>query len=259
MAILGENWQPTNEGVYPKRILILGPAGSGKTTAAAVIAPGMVRDPEQLIVVGPKPDLAVKLNRPWNNVSPYDMKAMQNFFSKLYESPAHVFVVVDDFDLYSNARSYNVPALHELVRIGRGYGKGFMGIADGSSSIPKSLIANADLVIIYRTTEPNLLDYAEDYMDDFPGGPKEARYAISNLPPYEAIVWMPGETPKAKGILKVVNGQLYLVPWDEETKSPDASEPEGTAPEPASDATSSSPPGPGAPTAAGATQNTAAK
>ena len=107
---------------------------------AVLIAPGMVSEPEQLVCIGPKPDLAQKLGRPWNKISPYDMKAMQNFFSKLYESEDHMFVIIDDFDLYANARTYNVPALHEMVRIGRGLGKGMMCIADGTSSIPKTLI-----------------------------------------------------------------------------------------------------------------------
>lgn len=203
----------TREGVRPVRILIFGPPGSGKTELASVLLrPPNFAPKERLIAVGPVPTLANKLGVPWHNVSTTDRDEMERFFGPIHKSDEHLFVAIDEFDGYCTKHGYKSQALYEIVNFDRNFGKGTLAIARGSSDVGTNLIASSDLILWFRTTEQNLLEYIRKALRNFPGGRDEAAETVSTLPKYVCLVYQPLSEVQFPGFLKVVNGELLMYP-----------------------------------------------
>ncbi len=236
-------------GVLIGIALILGPGDGGKTTMAAALARAWVPagQEERLIVVGPVQKLAEMLGVPNHPVDTKDKRAQDVFFHQVNELEGAYLIAVDEADLYYSmgGRTYGSKEFQELINIGRNFGKSLILCARGTSDLAKNTINQARVVMMCRTLEPNLLDYAERYMAEIP----DVRNLISNLEPHEFIVWCPKMNPRWQGGAKVVNGQIYLIPPEAFLTTPTASErstdseepgsPDDTAPSP--DAERSSP------------------
>ena len=209
--------------------VVLGPGDAGKTTIAAALA----RDwcpaglEEKMIVVGPVQKLAQLLHVPNHAVDTKDRKAQDAFFGRINETEGALLVVVDEADLYYSAggRYYGSKEFQELVNIGRNFGKSLILVARGTSDLAKNTINQARIILMAKTQEPNLLDYAERYMDVEsvgPGGIPDSRQEISELLPHEFIVWCPKMNPMWQGYAQVIGGQIYLQPAPSST-NPEAS------------------------------------
>lgn len=204
----------TQTGVRVGRALILGPAGSGKTTLGVAFVKALNPPKEALIVVGPVPTIATKLGVQWYNVSTTDREVQERFFRNVLErcttpyaeGGTDCMLVIDEADLFfsSAGRTYGCDALREIVNTARNYGLSQILIARGTSDLAKNTIANSSVVFIARTVEPNLLDYARRWMKDIP----DVERVLANLPPHVFLVYAPNQTPKLQGFAKVENGQI---------------------------------------------------
>jgi ATPase family associated with various cellular activities (AAA) len=213
----------TQEGVRPVRLLIFGPPGSGKTYLASVLLkPPNFAPKERLIAAGPVPTLAHNLGVPWNNVSTTDKSEMDRFFKKVHDTDEHLFLAIDEFDGYCTKFGFKSQYLYEIVNFDRNFGKGTCAIARGSSDVSTNLIASSDMILWFRTTEQNLLEYIRKALRNFPGGREEAVKTVSTLPKHVALIYLPSSDQQFPGFLKVVNGALSLYPL------PASESPEGT-------------------------------
>lgn len=219
-------------GLRIARVLIFGPVNSGKTTLGATLVRDMVPPgmEEAIICVGPNPKLANLLKVTHHPLSTTDLKAQEAFFRDVLDEPGVSLTVIDEADLYFSqaGRTYGSKALQELLNIGRGFGKSLVLIARGTSDVAKNAIANSQAVYMARTTEPNLLEYAERWFRDVP---EPAEY-ISNLEPHEFLVWCPQQIPKWQGTAKVVNGKIWIVPPEETPETSEATDESGEATSP---------------------------
>ena len=219
----------TSTGVRPVRILIFGPPGSGKTYLAGVLLkPPNFAPKERLICAGPVPTLANTLGVPWNNVSTTDHDEAERFFSKIHKTDEHLFLAVDEFDGYCTKHGYKSQSLYEIVNFDRNFGKGTCAIARGSSDVSTNLIASSDLILWFRTTETNLLEYIRKTGHNFPGGREELVKTVSTLPRHVCLMYQPLSDVQFPGFLKVVHGELLMYPLPNTsppTSSDDASTP----------------------------------
>ena len=225
------NWPTSPEGLRLGRALFLGPTGSGKTTMAAAFVTELQWPKELIRCVAPptKPKLARTVGVTHIGVDIEDRQAQEDVFAAIfntvttpYDEGGHdIGLIIDDSDFYfsSAGRTYATSSLQKLVKLGREAGLGQVFIAQGSSAISKDLISNSNTVFFFRTTEPNLLDYAGRYMPDVP----DAQYLIGNLDPYTALIYAPNETPKLRGFAKVEGG---VIQWKELPESPEELEEE---------------------------------
>ena len=148
---------------------------------------------------------------------------------------------LDDADFYMSGagRAYGSDALAAIVKLGREAGLSQIFVAQGSAAVSKDLISNSNLVLYFRTSEPNLLDYARWYMRDI----EDIEHLISNLPEHTCLVYTPNGSPKVKGFGKVVGGRIV---WTDLPPLDDNPEADGSSPEDPGDtvesAASSSPP-----------------
>jgi hypothetical protein len=207
-------------GIHVGICVVLGPGDGGKTTIAAAVARAWVPpgQEERLIVVGEVQKLAELLKVPNHPVDSGDRDVQDTFFRAINEMEGAALIVVDEADMYYSpgGRTYGSHEFRKLVNIGRNFGKSLILIARGSSDLAKNTINQARIILMCRTAEPNLLDYAERFMPEIP----DVREVIMNLETHEFLLWCPKMTPRWQGWMKVVNGSLMIVPPPESTSLP---------------------------------------
>ena len=215
------DFKRTHDGVRPVRMMIFGPPDSGKTYLAGVLLkPPNFAPKERLVACGPVPALAYSLGVPWHNVSTTERDEMDKFFGKIEKSDEHLFLAIDEFDGYCTKHGYKSQALYEIMNFDRNFGKGVCAIARGSSDVSTNAIAMCDLVLWFRTTEQNLLEYIRKALKRFPGGPNEAERTVATLQKHVCLAYMPLSENQFPGFLKVVNGRLLMYPL-QSTNDPD--------------------------------------
>jgi len=249
-------------GIRVGRAILLGPGGSGKTVLGARLAQDWVPEgvrKERLIVVGPVPKLA-ELAGVDNHPVPWQSREKQDeFFRAINQKEGAAVVAVDEADLYytGGGRSYGSKEFQEFINVGRNFGKGFILIARGDSDLATNTRGQVTVCCVFNTSERNLLRHAQEWFFDVP----EVVDYITNLAPYEFMVWCPKLNPRWQGTGKVVNGQIYILPPETEPSQDTESEDEATSPDDAAStptAGSSSPTGT-APPSAGSTTPSGSK
>lgn len=195
-------------GIRVGRVMVFGSVNAGKTELMARLAVQMVRSVDQIYVVSTVAKLAKLINSmsPDPNVKchyfdtpPLNTDIKESLFSSF--KGRRILVVSDEFDSYSKgSRSVGSPALYEINMSGRNFGTSLLLGAHGTSEVAKSLIAQSQVVLFSRTTEPNLLDYARKYMKaEIP----DIEMRLRKLPNHVFLVWCPPSTPKFQGYLWV--------------------------------------------------------
>jgi hypothetical protein len=218
---------PSRDGIRIGRALFLGPSGSGKTRIAAAFIRTLGWPKPYIRCVAPptKTKLANSLGVPHIGLSITDREGQERTFSKIfaevtkpYEQGGHdIGFALDDADFYFSqaGRTYGSSALSELVKLGREAGLSQVIVAQGSASISKDLISNSNCVLYARTSEPNLTDYAQRYMQDL----DEADRVIRNLPEHVFMAYFPNAENKFPGL-------CWLNPNTEQIECRDLSPPE---------------------------------
>jgi len=225
-------------GLRVGRVTIFGPVGSGKTEIACALARMMA--PESLkekYILSPVATAANRLpDFQWFKIDPTDKKKVEAFMASINEKRA--FLLLDEADAYfgGSGRTYGTPSMFGAVNWGRNFCLSMIVIAHGTAVAPKNLIENSQAVLIFRTTTPGLLDYAEEYMQDQIGDyVGDVRHTLTNLKQYVALVYAPLAEEKFVGFAKLDLATGEIAIWkpspqdqDEEPKSttPSSNEPE---------------------------------
>ena len=219
-------------GLRVGRLVFFGPTGSGKTLAGCAAARMMAPQGfEDVYVLSPVPTAANQLPEAnWMQIPPTDKKKVEAFMATMKNRRA--LLIVDEADSYfgGSGRTFGTDSMFEAVNFGRNSCLSMIVLAHGTNVTPKNLIANSQGVFFFRTTEPNLLEYAEDYMsDDIP----DVTHTLRNLPDYVALVYAPMSKDKFVGFAKLNLDTGEIEIWKPETTpTEETPEPESTTSEP---------------------------
>lgn len=198
----------TNEGVCPIVCVVLGHRGTGKTTLMASLA-DLMAPRDRLVIVSPIPALKARLpDVDWYKVSIRDRAGMEKLFASWMATRKQVHILADEGDeLTGNvAQGLATNSVYDVLNYGRNYGIGATVSSRRVASIAKDLTANADLVLIARTTDPGGLDYMSDWLAD--STEIDYQSIVRQLPQYVFLVWTPTATRKFRGYCIVENGVL---------------------------------------------------
>jgi hypothetical protein len=206
-------------GLRVGRIVFYGPVGSGKTLLA--VAVGKMMSPpsfEEIYILSPVATAANNWPQAqWYQISPTDKTRVNAFMEEMKKKRA--LLVVDEADSYcgGSARSFGTPGMFEAVLFGRNACLSMLIIAHGTSLAPKAVVANAEALFFFRTTEPNLLEYAKDYMVEIP----DVEHTLRNLPRHVALIYAPnGENKFVGGCkLNLDTGQIEVMSGEDLLRS----------------------------------------
>lgn len=181
-------------GVRPILILILGQRGNGKSTLAAALMPGLA-PPEETVLIDPQGTLAVKLQIPRENPAINDTaveEVLAPYLAEAEQTGIGRFFAFDEFDLYCTPVGYlggRDGSIYKLINVARGWGCGTLAICRGSSQVAKNYIANADLLFVGRTNEPNAIKYLRELFGNTSG--LDYDELLRTLPPHVFLAWSP--------------------------------------------------------------------